>query len=253
MKRILLAILALLTLNACSHSLSFRGNHFATPIVSDHRWGGLAAASFFGSHPVTLVSDIYATSPNGTPRPGQKDLEVEDMFGLNSFGVNLELNPMKGLAIYSTFTTTGVKWQFLNNSGTDGWVAAIQGGVTGLSKSESMSYSSGGGPTNTASVESSARGTQFAGSFGYQVKGMVPYVSVLTEDLRSETNLTNSHGTWQFKSNGRHNFYSVGLTSTRHWKLRGFHVGIEYSLVDMKWESRTHSGHSFGFNIGGNW
>lgn len=246
-KILLLSLLPLIA--ACSHSISFKGTHFNTPVVSQKKWGGDLSLSVFDKAQVQIIDDVYSSNPNGTPIPGQENPQLGDFLGINNIGVNAEISPFAQVSVYLDNSILGVKWQFLKPESEEGWVAAVHGGFASTNE-DSESYSNS---TMTSSLTSKISRQIFALSTGYQFKAFVPYLAFSRENAQIKTSLTNTHGSWNFDNNGTHTYYSIGVQNTVDWPLKNFLVGVEYSHLEMEWGNKTHTQRNAGIRAGIIW
>lgn len=252
MKNLFLLIIAPLAFGACSHSISFRGNHFVTPTVSKGKWGGNFSLAGFQTAPLQVADNIYSSSPDGTPIPGADGSTGSNFittgFGLNNIGFNGELTPFEHLSVYMDGTVFGLKWQFIKASPASQWVAAAQLGFASNSEESNETWIS-----NSATISSQMERTQAALSLGYEFNSVIPYLSAVYEGAKVKTDLTNNFGVWNFNASGTNMYYSVGLYTSERWILKNLRLGAEYSLVQMQWQGKSHNQSSIGGTVGVAW
>jgi hypothetical protein len=224
-------ISALMMLSACSHTINFRANHFAAPIVGDDQWSGHAAAAGTSTTNVTVINNYTSNPPVRTSVEVNKDIDAGDVLMVNNIGFDASLSIVKSLELYMDSSLLGVRWQFLNHASQgDAWVAAIQGAYGTKDKTSSESDANS---TVTASAKSEVKSTQVGASVGYKTSGVVPYVSYIHETHDVKTTVTNSGITFgPYDDHGVHDYFSLGLTTSG----KGFKAAIEYSMININWD-----------------
>jgi len=230
--RLLLVFSALMMLSACSHTINFRANHFATPIVGDTQWSGHLAAAGTSSTNITVVNNYTTNPPIRTSVEVNSNADATDLLMLNNVGFDASLSIAKSLEVYLDNALFGLRWQILNHASTgDAWVAALQGAYG--TKNKTSSESDNNTSTVTASATSDVKSSQVGASVGYKTSGVVPYLSYIHETHDVKTTVTNNNITFgPYDDHGVHDYFSVGLTSAG----KGFRVAIEYSMITINWD-----------------
>lgn len=226
----LLGFTLLVLTSGCSHTINFRASHFATPVTGENQWSGHVALVGAAATKITVVNDIETNPPNRDILKVNDDVDVADLFMLNSVGVDASLTVLKSLDITLDNSLFGLRYQFLNHgAGPQNWVASIQGAY-GQRDSSTSEGNSGG---TTAEAKSKVTTSQAGLSLGYKLEKIVPYVSYIYESHEVKTDVTNTHGSFgPYNDKGIHQYYSIGLSSHG----RGLVYGIEYSRLNIDWE-----------------
>jgi hypothetical protein len=248
MKNILL-VSALMMLSACSHTINFRANHFAAPIVGDDQWSGHAAVAGTSTTNVTVVNNYTSNPPIRTSVEINKDIGAADVLMINNVGFDASLSIVKSLELYVDSSFLGARLQFLNHgSQSESWVATIQGAYGTKDKTSSESDANS---TVTASAKSEVKSTQAGLSIGYKTSGVVPYISYLHEVHDVKTTITNNATAFgPYSDHGVHDYFSVGLTTSG----KGFKAAIEYSMININWDRADKAyQNAFGGKIGVAW
>lgn len=228
MKFVALVFSALL-LSSCTHTISFRTAHFATPITGEQQWNGHVAGVVSSVTKVTVVNDITTVPPARTSLDVNKDYDAGDLLFLNDLGVDLSLTVLQSLDLFMESSVYGVRWQFLNHgSKSDVWVGSIQAAYG------ERNYSSDKDNSGVASkADSKIKTTQGGISIGYKFNAVAPYVSYIHESHDVATEVVNGGGHFgPYSDKGTHQNFSVGLTSHR----RGSVYAIEYNMINITWD-----------------
>lgn len=243
--------LSLLSLSACSHSISMRASHFNMPVVSNEQWQGHAAVVFTSDTRVTLVNDINANPPLRDKVQINSDVDAGDLFGANNIGFDASLSIFKGIEVYLENFLWGARFQFLNH-GTQNrvWVGSIMGAYGTKNETTTDDFYIGNNTTD-AKAKSEVTTSQAGISVGYKYEHIVPYFSYIYEAHKVKTNITSTNGTFgPYDDEGNHNYYSVGLSTHQ----KGLRAAIEYSHINIKWDrSNQESQDAFGLKIGFAW
>lgn len=245
--KFLLASLIGLLLSACSHTVDFRANHFAVPVVADEQWGGQTALVGTGVTKVTLVNDVTTDPPQRNSVRINEDVNIVDLTGLNLLSFDFGLHVWRGIELFVEGSYLGARYQFLNHGkGENVWVGAVQGSYA--SRGQKTSATNSG---VTSSAESEITSTQAGISLGYKLHRVVPYFSYVHEAHEVSTKVINGNGSYgPYADNGTHGYYSLGLSSHE----RGFHYAIEYSLIDISWVRGDRSSqNALGLKMGYAW
>ncbi|UXR64592.1 hypothetical protein EZJ49_16130 [Bdellovibrio bacteriovorus] len=244
--------LSLLSLSACSHSISLRASHFNMPVVVNEQWQGHAAIVMASETRVTLVNDINANPPLRDKVLINNDVDASDFVaGANNVGFDASLSVFKGLELYVENFLWGARFQFLNH-GTQNrvWVGSIMGAYGTKSETTTDEFSVGSNTTD-AKAKSDITTSQAGISLGYKYEYVVPYFSYIYEAHNVKTNITSTNGTFgPYKDDGIHGYYSLGLSTHQ----KGFRAAIEYSHIDIKWDrSDRETQEAFGLKLGYAW
>lgn len=245
--RALLIILGV-TLISCTHTLKFRSSPFLSPIVDEKSLSGHFGVVASTPTTVTIINDIAANPPTRSEVKINEDYDLGDILLLSHIGFDLSLSLLGSVEVYASNSSSGLKWQFLNPGGkSEVFVAALRAGVG--SNSTTTSTSSGG-------VESSAKSNianQEKGiSVGYIVRPtFIPYVSYVEDSYKAETSVNNSSGGFSgYEDAGKHSTLSVGIANG----APGFDFGIEYNMINIKWDRSANSyQNTLGLKAGVRW
>ncbi len=242
----------------CTHTISLRDSHYATPIASQNQWGGHFAATFNGKTNITLVQDTASNPPIRGTIGVNSNVTVTDLLFLSNIGADLALSPYSGLDLIWESPLFGVRWQFLNHKAQDHqWVGALHGAYGNYTASSSSSDSTNGTIKSESNIV-----TAYAGvSLGYKVSSqLIPYYSYIYEVHDTNSKVTNQHGTFPssgtYEDHGIHTIHSVGFTT----EGPGLIFTTEYSMIYILWaqgaiKSPTTESYqnTLGFKIGYGW
>lgn len=245
---ILRSLLMVVGVCGCAHSIDFRSNHFASPVVSDKQWGGHAAAVGGGVTRVTLSNDTTTNPPTRDKVSINEDVNVTDFLLLNLVSFDASLNVLNGVDLFVDGVYSGVRYQFLNaGAGNDLWVGALHGGYANYTKTTTQSSSASSEVKTMAEVTSSQAGL----SLGYKFANVVPYFSYILEEHSVSSKVQNSYGSFgPYIDGGKHYYYSLGFSSFEP----GLKYAVEISLIDIYWQRSEHRQQtSSAFKLGYQW
>lgn len=242
-------------LNACTHTVSFRDSHFATPIVSSKQWSGNFTADFYGKTNVTLISNTSTNPPTRGTIGVNKDITFTDLLFLSNIGYSFYISPYEGLDFFSESPLWGFQWQFLNHKASEHqWIGSLRGAYGTWTSSSSSSDSTNGTIKSESNVISAYAGI----SLGYKVNSkFIPYYSFVHEVHDTTSKITNQYGVFpNYLDHGVHGIQSIGITS----EGPGLIYTLEYSMIQIQWTQTVDSGsttdsyqNTYGMKIGYGW
>ncbi len=234
-------------LSACSHSVTLRASHFATPIVADDQWGGQLSLVGTSVTKVTLVNDLTSNPPLRNSILINDDIDIADSLYINRLSIDGRLTVWSGLEAYIDGALWGLRYQFLNHQGgTNKWVASALVAAGNRKSETSRSWGS-----STAEGESEVKSRQAGLSVGYKFEDVVPYISYIHEKHEAETKVMGTNGNFgPYYDSGIHQYYSIGITSHK----KGLAYAAEYSRIYIDWEDGSPTNQdAFGLKIGLAW
>lgn len=244
----ILLILLVLILSSCTHTLKIRSSPFLSPIVDEKSLGGHFGVVASSPTTVTVVNDITSNPPIRSEVKINEDYDVGDILLLTHVGFDLSLSLIGSVEVYASNSISGLKWQFLNPGGkSEVFVGALRVGLG--SNSTSTSSSSGGVESNAKSnISAQEKGL----SVGYIVRPtFIPYLSYVENTFEAKTSVTNSSGSFPgYEDFGKHTILSLGLANS----TPGFDYGIEYNMINIKWDRSLASyQNTLGLKAGVRW
>lgn len=231
--RVLLSLLLLALLPACSHTIDLRTSPFMSPLTENEPLKGRFSVTIHNPARITLIESTSATPPTEGNIKIDEDVAVEDVFFgnvANSVGLDGALGIWQGLSAYKSGINWGLKYQFINHgSQTDVWVAAAQVSLYGgQDKEETTELNS-----DTIKTKSEVTNQQYGLSIGYKFPVWTPYFSAVVDEFKSKVSITNNQTAYSpYEDTGRHTNYSLGIASTQ----QGIDYGLEYTYSDIKWD-----------------
>lgn len=237
----------LVLLSGCSHTINFRASHFAIPVTGEDQWSGHVALVGASVTKVTVINDITSNPPNRSSLLINESVDAGDLMFFNNLGLDASLTVFKSIDLYMDNGLFGLRYQFLNHgAAAQNWVASLQGAY---GKKE-VSTSEGSSGSTDAEAKSKVTTSQAGISLGYKLEKIVPYISYIYESHDVSTDVTNTHGNFNYKDKGIHQYYSIGIAS--HGK--GLDYGIEYTRVNIDWNrSNTQGQDAMAVKLGIAW
>ena len=246
--RLVFSLLIVLFLAACSHTIEFRASHFATPVASSHPWEGQVSLVGAGNTKVSVINDITTIPPTRTQVNINQSLSASELLLVGYTGLDLSLGILPGLDLYIENSLFGVRSQILNSGEQeDVWVGAVHGAYGEKTQSTSTSQSN-----NESTAESKIITAQAGVSLGYRYSSVVPYFSYIHELNQVSTKVKNNNINFgPFDDEGKHSYYSFGVTSPPQ---KGLSYAIEYNMIDISWDRADRAyQNALGFRLGYRW
>lgn len=241
-----LFLFVLLVLVGCGHTLEFRNNTFFSPVTGNRSWAGNVNNAFTSATPVTVINDITTSPPTRSAVTFEDTTDSIPILDLLNLDPNVQLTLLPSLDIFSGPTSYGIRWQFLGNGPQTGLVAAVQVGTNDRTDS-TVKTSQGTQAKSSAKIATSESGL----SVGYQFASVAAYVSYVKDFHTVKTTVNNSASSFgPYTDKGEHSITSIGLNKT----TTGFYYGIEYSLIQVVWNStQKDQQYSSGVRLGFAW
>jgi len=228
----------------CSHSVILPGSYRQKPKSAEKQWGGEVGLGIQEMVSVEVFNDITTDPPQRTDGVDLDLLEIA--IPILPF-IDLSLGVFNNLDVYYT-SGLGLRYQWLGDSKSTGWNAAVFAGAAGYG-AQSDSENSG-----TTSADTEISGVEYGLSFGhYWTANNGLYLSVGTTDGKAKTKITQPTKIFKYDDQFDHTIISLGGTYGEKWYL-----WLEMSSISTKWKfdeggSNTQDNSSFLVGTGVHW
>ncbi len=237
-----LALLSLVFLSACSHSVILPGSFQQRPEVAGRSLGGSASIALQKTVAVEIFSDISSNPPT---RDDGIDLELIEVVMPALPALDLNFGVLEKLDLYFS-SGAGLRWMWMGEPKSEGWKSTIFGGVVSPSETESTS--------GTAGAETKIQGVEYGLSVGKALnKSALVYLTVGKQSCDAKTTINQTGQIFRYADKFEHQMYTFGLS---YGELA--YVMLEASLVETKWKTEeagtdTESNNSWLLGLGLRW
>jgi hypothetical protein len=242
MKTLILGMLSVILLGACSHSVYLHDQNFHAPVTQGEFGRGGFAGAIVSSTEVELLRNVTSTPPDSTTTIQECSLGAPCVLPI---GFYFDLGLLERIDFVLNPASLGLKYQWWGSKG-DGWKSSLYAGGGGTTVKDEKSSDS----SSPVTAETKLSSTDLGLSFGYQKGSAVYYLSYNVQNFSADTKVTQTGGTFQYESTGQHQKLGLGMMTVGP----GWFSGIELTGTKTTWSrAEDYTDGSFGLLAGYRW